>query len=413
MARSKTNHLGYVIAGVVIGLAGGLGFGLIPLGNGEIDLTEATNVVENGSGVRPLPELNLVGTEDLGITPLSINAGQFLTPDEQNNISVYEARNEGVVNISTETLAYSLFFEPIPQEGSSGSGSIIDSRGYILTNNHVIRSAVRVFVTLASGTRLEAEVVGVDRENDLAVLKIDPRTERLTVIPLGSTDGLRVGQKVLAIGNPFSFDRTLTTGVISGLGRPISTSTGQIINNMIQTDASINPGNSGGPLLDNQGNLIGVNTMIFTPTGGSVGVGFAVPVETAKRVIPDLIEFGRVQRGWIDIVPIQIFPQLAAFAQLPVTEGVLISQIESGGPAEAAGLRGGNPRNAVRSGNTIIYLGGDILIEIDGTRVSTLAHIFDALEDNKPGERVKVVYLRNGRQFETEVELILRPDRYM
>lgn len=338
-------------------------------------------------------------------------ADGYLTPDEINNISVYEARNTGVVNITTETISYSFFFEPIPQEGSTGSGSIIDPRGYILTNNHVISNSVRVYVTLANGNRYEAELVGTDPENDLAVLKIDPGDEELTIIPLGSTNNLKVGQKVLAIGNPFSFDRTLTTGVISGLGRPIQSQSGTIINNMIQTDASINPGNSGGPLLDNQGKLIGVNTMIYTTSGGSVGVGFAVPVKTAKRVIPDLIEYGRVQRGWIDISPIQLFPQLVSYAKLPVSSGVLVSRVEPGGKAEAAGIQGGSARTAVRYGSTIIYLGGDIIIEIDGTQISNVASIYEALEDNKPGEKVKVVYLRNGTRHETEVELILRPER--
>ena len=274
MRRSIWSQFGFILAGVAIGAALMIGFGIV-----SVERPQPAIVAE----LRANEAAPISGSSGPPAMVIPTNSDSFLTPDEVNNISVYESRNRGVVNITTETVAYTLFFDPIPQEGSSGSGSIIDPKGYILTNNHVIRNAVRVFVTLASGSRFEAEIVGVDPENDLAVLKIDPGDQALTVIPLGTTEGLRVGQKVLAIGNPFSFDRTLTTGVISGLGRPIRAQTGTIINNMIQTDASINPGNSGGPLLDNQGNIIGVNTMIYTPTGGSVGVGFAVPVETAEE----------------------------------------------------------------------------------------------------------------------------------
>lgn len=420
MKRRFSYQLSFIFLGIIIGLVIAFGFGILPIPQGLMALGGSrtpTNTLEPvgtlGTGVQPLPEVELPRIDSPGFLMAQNPGDRFMTPDELNNIAVYEARNEGVVNITTETIAHSLFFEPIPQEGSTGSGSIIDPRGYILTNNHVIRNAVRVFVILASGTRLEAEIVGVDPENDLAVLRIDPKGEELTVIPLGNSNNLRIGQKVLAIGNPFSFDRTLTTGVVSGLGRPIRTNRGTIINDMIQTDASINPGNSGGPLLDNQGNLIGVNTMIFTPTGGSVGVGFAVPVETARRVIPDLIEFGRVQRGWIDIVPIQLFPQLVNFANLPVSQGILISQLQPGGRAEAAGLRGGNTRNAVRSGATLIYLGGDVIVQIDSTPVASIADIFTALESRKPGDRVTVHFIRNNERMQTQVELVPRPERYM
>jgi S1-C subfamily serine protease len=267
-------------------------------------------------------------------------------------------------------------------------------------------------VTLAGGDRLEAEIVGVDPENDLAVLRFDPGDRELTTIPLGSSANLRVGQKVLAIGNPFSFDRTLTTGVVSGLGRPIQNDNGTIIQGMIQTDASINPGNSGGPLLDSQGNLIGVNTMIYSPSGGSVGVGFAVPVDTAKRVLPDLLAFGRVNRGWIDINPIQLFPELVSFARLPVERGILVSRLVDGGEAEQAGLRGGSRNNAVRYGQTIIYLGGDVIVEIDGTPTNTIAHLYEALEDNRPGDVVDVVYFRGRQRRETTVRLIQRPEQF-
>jgi S1-C subfamily serine protease len=181
---------------------------------------------------------------------------------------------------------------------------------------------------------------------------------------------------------------------------------------MIQTDASINPGNSGGPLLNSAGEMIGINTMIYSPSGGSIGIGFAVPVETAQRVVPDLIEYGVVRRGWIDIVPREIIPQLARYANLPVTRGVLVSEVIEGGNADEAGLRGGDPREAVRYGRTIIYLGGDIIVEVDGTEINSLANLYEALEDNIPGERVTVRYLRNRRgPLETTVVLSERPKR--
>ena len=340
--------------------------------------------------------------------------GGSLTEDELRTISVFEMRNDGVVNISTQRLTLNWFFEPVPEQGQSGSGSIIDSRGYVLTNNHVVAGATEVNITLADGTTVTGEVVGTDVENDLAVLEFDPAGHDFATIPLGDSSRLRVGQKVLAIGNPFAIGRTLTTGVISGLGRSVRTGDNYIINGLIQTDASINPGNSGGPLLNSSGEMIGINTMIYSSSGGSIGIGFAVPVDTARRVVPDLIQFGRVRRGWIEVVPVQLFPQLVRFSRLPVDEGLLVSQVGPGGNAEVAGLRGGdaqNPRNRVQYRNTIIYLGGDIITEVNDIPVATLANLFEALEDSRPGDTVTVTYIRSGRERTTNVELVERPDR--
>jgi S1-C subfamily serine protease len=334
-----------------------------------------------------------------------------LSQDERETISIFESRNDGVVNISTQRVTVDWFFEVVPRQGQSGSGSIIDQRGYILTNNHVIEGASEITVTLADGTTLPAELVGSDRENDLAVLKIETDGRELTTIPLGDSNRLRVGQKVLAIGNPFAIGRTLTTGVISGVGRSIRSEENFIINDLIQTDASINPGNSGGPLLNSSGEMIGINTMIYSSSGGSIGIGFAVPVNTAKRVVPDLIEFGVVRRGWIEVVPVQLFPQLVRFARMNTEEGILISQVVPGGNADAAGLRGGNQDERVEYRNTVIYLGGDIITEVDGTPIRTLSNLFEALEDNRPGEQVVVKYVRGNRERETTVTLVERPQR--
>ena len=329
--------------------------------------------------------------------------------DERENITIYEQLNQGVVNITTETVAINWFLEPVPQEGGSGSGSIFDTRGYVITNNHVIENAYKVYINLADGSQYEGTVVGIDPENDIAVLKFDPpRNTELRIIPFGSSDNLRVGQKVLAIGNPFALERTLTVGIVSGLGRPIQISTNRIIRDMIQTDASINPGNSGGPLLDARGRMIGINTMIYSPSGGSVGIGFAIPVNTAKRVVAEILEFGKVRRGWIDATVVQIFPALVRYAKLPVETGLLVSRTRRNGLAEKAGLNQGS--DPVQYGRSIIYLGGDIITAVNGMKTNTLADLYSSLESNKPGEIVKVDILRGGRPLSLNITLADREE---
>jgi S1-C subfamily serine protease len=329
--------------------------------------------------------------------------------DERENITVYEQYNEAVVNITTEVVGINWFLEPVPQSGGSGSGSIIDAEGYILTNYHVIEKAYKVFINLFDGTQLEGSVIGVDPENDLAVIKFTPpEGMNLKTIPYGDSSNLKVGQKVLAIGNPFALERTLTVGIVSGLGRPIQISRQNIVRNMIQTDASINPGNSGGPLLDSQGRMIGINTMIYSPSGGSVGIGFAVPVNTAKRVVAELIEHGKVRRGWIDATVVQLFPALVNYAKLPISEGLLISRTRRGGFAERAGIRQGS--EPVRYGSSVIYLGGDILVSANGIKVATLADLYSALENNRPGDAVEIEVIRTGKPFKINVTLADREE---
>ncbi|NOY08929.1 MAG: trypsin-like serine protease [Spirochaetes bacterium] len=334
-----------------------------------------------------------------------------LSSDEENNIKIYEKLNAGVVNITSISVEYNWFLEPVPKSGT-GSGSIIDEDGHILTNYHVVKDADNLSITLADGSEYKGSIVGVDPENDLAVIKFNPKGKLLTIMPFGSSKNLKVGQKVLAIGNPFALERTLTTGIVSGLGRPVRNQSGLIIQQMIQTDASINPGNSGGPLLNSSGEMIGINTMIFSPSGGSVGIGFAVPIDTAKRVVPDLIRYGYVRRGWIAIVPVQLFPALVKYANLPVRSGILVSEVSPGSNAEKAGLRGGSHKKAVRSGSKIIYLGGDIITEIDKTPVNSLADMFTALEDNKPGEVVEVKIIRGRFKKTLYIKLSERPKRF-
>ena len=350
-------------------------------------------------------------TRPFQIETQKINATDLIpyAEDERENISIYEQLNSAVVNITTETMAINWFLEPVPQEGGSGSGSIIDTNGFVLTNNHVIENAYKVFINLADGSQYEGTVVGTDPDNDIAVLKFDPpRGTELRVVPYGDSGNLKVGQKVLAIGNPFALERTLTVGIVSGLGRPIQISRQHIVRDMIQTDASINPGNSGGPLLDTQGRMIGINTMIYSPSGGSVGIGFAVPVNTAKRVVTEIRQYGKVRRGWIDATMVQIFPSLVRYAKLPVNSGLLVSRTRRNGFAEKAGIRqGGEP---VQYGRSVIYLGGDIITSVDSMKTNSLADLYSALEDNKPGEKVKVEILRSGRTLELELTLADREE---
>ncbi len=342
-------------------------------------------------------------------TPVLSDVSGTYTQDERENIDVYERLNAGVVNITTEVVAINWFLEPMPKEGGSGSGSIIDQRGYVLTNNHVIKDAYKVYINLADGTRIEGKVIGADSENDLAVVKFDPpKGMALTIIPFGESSNLKVGQKVLAIGNPFGLERTLTRGIVSGLGRPVQEDSQTIIRDMIQTDASINPGNSGGPLLNSRGEIIGVNTMIYSPSGGSVGVGFAVPVNTARRIVPDLIKYGMVKRGWIDAEYVQLFPALIEYMKekgspLPIEKGLLVSSARKGGNADRSGIRGGG--TSVRYYQSVFNVGGDIIVSVDGMPVSSLADLYSALEDNKPGDSVKVEYYRGGKRMSVTLAL--------
>ena len=365
------------------------------------------------TGARAERSIPVVAADGGGVATVAARPVQFragaagLTNDEANNIEIYQKYNEGVVNITALMPEYHWFLNAVPRFGSgAGSGTVIDRDGYILTNYHVVGDARQVSVTLADGEEREGEVVGVDPENDLAVVKLDPRGLHLTVIPFGRSSDLQVGQKVLAIGNPFALSRTLTTGVVSGLGRPVRADYGAIIQEMIQTDASVNPGNSGGPLLNSRGEMIGLNTTIISPSGGSVGIGFAVPIDTARRVLPELLRHGEVRRGWIDVRPVQLFPRLARQLRLPVARGILVSEVIDGGNAAASGLRGGD--RPVRWGRSVFRAGGDIIVEVDGVATDTIADLFNALEDNKPGERVEVVYLRGTRRRTATVELSRR-----
>lgn len=328
------------------------------------------------------------------------------TQDESQNINVYNLCNEAVVNINTKITAYDWFLEPYVQDGGSGSGSIIDKRGYILTNVHVIQGATKIYVSLFDGTQYEAEVVGQDLDSDLAVIKFNPpEGMSLKTISFGDSTSLKVGQKVIAIGNPFGLERTMTTGIVSGLGRPIQNSNNRIIRNMVQTDAAINPGNSGGPLLDSSGRMIGINTMIKSSSGSSAGVGFAVPSETAIRVVADLLKYGKVQRGQIDATIVQLSRRIAQYAGLDIAEGILISEVVEGGNAEKAGIKGGTQAAYYGSRRDIIYIGGDVITKIDDINITSIADYYSALESKKPGDTVTLVIHRNRKDLTVKLTL--------
>ncbi len=380
-----------------------IGFGVIEFDSK--DPATADSVIQD-------PVFVLETSLDNQIYSVGLSDNEY-TESEQENIRIYEALNKAVVNITTEKLSLNWFLEPVPTDGGTGSGSIIDKKGYVLTNYHVVKDTYKLYINLFDGSQFEGEVIGQDSENDLAVVQFDPDGFDLTTISFGNSETLKVGQKVLAIGNPFGYDRTLTTGIVSGLSRPVRTSRNLVIQGMIQTDASINPGNSGGPLLDSHGRMIGINTMIYTPSGGSVGIGFAVPVDTAKRIVPDLISYGHVNRGWIDIYPVQLEPNIVRYGKLAVSKGILVSRLDSGSNAAAAGIRGGDLNKPVQYGRSVIYFGGDIIVNIDGLEVNSLEDLFSALEDNKPGESVEVKLIRGKKNITTTVILTERPEELL
>lgn len=324
-----------------------------------------------------------------------------LSEDERNNIEVYRELSQTVVNITSTRLRLNFWMQVVPEQGT-GSGFFIDSRGYIVTNNHVIADSRQLEVTLQDHTALEARVVGRDPVNDLAVLQIDCPKDRCRPLRLARGNDLVVGQKVLAIGNPFGLERTLTTGIVSSLGRSLETGDG-VLQDLIQTDAAINPGNSGGPLLNTRGEVIGVNTAILSRTGESAGIGFAVPAATLHRILPDLIESGRVIRPWVGIEGVTLTPRLVRALQLPVEEGVLVGRVAEGSSAARAGIRGGDRR--VFAGNVPLIIGGDILVEIDGEPVRRTRDLDRILQNKRPGDQAEFVYVRNGERIARQVEL--------
>jgi len=338
----------------------------------------------------------LTAAEEMGAVPAGVSDPNTTT-DEQNSIEVYKTISPGVAFINTTS--YSQDFWGGTQEGKgNGSGSVIDSSGHILTNYHVIEGAQKLTVSFGGEKVYPATLVGGDPDTDLAVIQIEP-PPGLTVVPLGNSDGLVVGQKVLAIGNPFGLDRTLTTGVISGLQRPIRARNNRPIDAAIQTDASINPGNSGGPLLDKYGRMIGINSQILSPAGGSVGVGFAIPVNTAKRVIPQIIQFGEVRRPKLGASLPSVKDLAERGYKMPVQQGLLVYSLVPGGAGERAGL------HPVTDDGSI----GDIITAADGQPINDMDDLFRLLDKKQIGDSVDLQVYRNGKTTSVPVKLTAAP----
>lgn len=324
---------------------------------------------------------------------------------ERRTVEVYERVAPSVVNITTRVMRRGFFFEAIPEEGA-GSGFIIDTDGHILTNYHVVEGAESVEVGLGDDQIFPAQVVGTDPRNDIAVLRIEAPAELLAPVTFGDAASLAVGQRAIAIGNPFGqFGRTLTTGVISALDRTLETSGGRVISGIIQTDAAINRGNSGGPLLDSAGRVIGINSAIFSPTGTSAGVGFAIPSDTILRVLPELLELGYYRHPYLGVrYAYAVTPRLADALDLSVDSGLLLVQLYSGSPLDQAGVRQAQ-REAIL-GNRRIYLGGDILTAIDGQPVVSMEQLQLLLENKyRVGNTVTVSLVRDGNHFDLQVQL--------
>lgn len=324
---------------------------------------------------------------------------------ESQNVRIYRNAAPAVANIVTRAVEYDFFYGPVPTEGA-GSGFLIDAQGHILTDNHVVDGAQTIEVTFGGPdqTHYKAKLLGKDTRNDIALLQINPGTHKLTPLTLGDSASLQVGQRVLAIGNPFGqFESTLTTGVVSALGRTVQTSDTTFIDQAIQTDAAINRGNSGGPLLNSHGEVIGINTAIYSPSETSAGIGFAIPINTARRVAEDLITQGRVRRAVIGADGRALWPELAEALNLSVKQGMLIERVAPGGPAAQAGIHGGT--RSVLAGMQELRIGGDVLVGIDGTEIRSQSDLILLLNRHRPGDTIKVTVVRDGKRVEIPVRL--------
>ena len=381
------------IANILSGLLGGLVVlvvGAILISTDVIETGDSQTVVRQSPITAPASDTGSAGGRTVG--------------------DIYDDEGRGVAFISATGVS-SEESSPFgaPQEGTAtGSGFVVDREGTILTNAHVVEGADSVSVNFEEGgEEIDAEVKGVDPSSDLAVLKVDPAdVDHLNPIPLGDSSKVEVGDPVVAIGNPFGYSRTVTTGIVSGLQREIQAPNGFQIPNVIQTDASINPGNSGGPLLDSRGRVIGMNSQIATGGGqGSVGIGFAVPVNTAKQLLPQLKKGGEIKRAYLGIQMSDVTAEVAKELDLPVDAGALIAEVTDGGPADDAGLEGSDGTS-----DQGVPQGGDVLVEVDGDTINSSDDVAAAIADNSPGDEIEVVYYRDGDRETAKVELGERPD---
>jgi S1-C subfamily serine protease len=382
------NRTGWTTLGaLLVGLAAGAW-----LADGKAPWTDATHAMAQ--------------TSPVSASALQSSPPPALSTDEQRNISVYETANRSVVNIDTKALAIDPIFGIRQAAEGAGSGAILDRQGHIITNYHVIDGAQQISVTLASNDVFPAELIGGDKEHDIAVLKIEAPPELLVPVNLGTSEHLRVGQRVYAVGNPFGWDGTMTTGIVSSLNRNLpSRVEGRQMKSLIQTDAAMNPGNSGGPLLDANARMIGMCVAIASRTGQNTGIGFAIPIDRIKSIVPELIEHGRIVRADIGIIDV-----------METREGLVVRQVAKGGPAEQAGIRGGRVViQQLKRGNLVLaerpipdYSQADRVVAFDGEEVRTGVQFQDKLWSHKPGDVVTLTVVRDGQRV--DVPITLRAD---
>ncbi|HEX8065450.1 MAG TPA: trypsin-like peptidase domain-containing protein [Thermoleophilaceae bacterium] len=390
---TKTSSASHLVSGALGGLIAVV-VGAILIAAGVIDTGDDKTVVRESAGsALPIAEGGASGASGQTVNDIyrRTDAG----------VAFVQARVSG----SQESVIPGL---PTPRGGrSTGSGFALDRQGYILTNAHVVEGAKDVTVRFGDEDAVEAKVEGSDPSTDLAVLKVDPSKVKVQPIPLGDSGKVRVGDQVIAIGNPFGLEHTVTTGIVSALQRSISAPNGFSIDNVIQTDASINPGNSGGPLLDGAGRVIGINAQIETGGNGrgSVGIGFAIPIDTAKKVVPQLKENGEVQHAYIGVTTAPV-PDDSGDLNLPVDDGALVQDVADGSPAEKAGLRAGKTETAEG-----LVIGGDVIVAVDGAAVREPADVAAAIADNKPGDRIRIEYYRGRTKRSVQLTLGERPKR--
>lgn len=383
-------------------LVSGIAGGLVVLALGATLL--GTGVINTGDTRREI--IREVPTRGAAVTSTRQDGKTRSVAD------IYKRSAAGVVFVTARVITQtdSPFGFPLEQEGlATGSGFVLDKDGFILTNAHVVEGARDASVRFEEGGDLvDAKVVGRDLSTDIAVLKIDPDDAKLEPLPLGNSNRVRVGDPAIAIGNPFGYDRTVTTGIISALQRQITAPNGFTIGHVIQTDAPINPGNSGGPLLNADGQVIGINSQIATAgSRGSVGIGFAVPINTAKKVVPQLEQHGRIVHAYLGVTTYPLNKDLSNAVNLDIDRGALIQEVTPGGPAGRAGLRAGK----IHTDEGII-LGGDIIVEVDGERIAKPDDVAAAISDNKPGESVEVKYYRDNKLETKRIKLGTRPSSF-
>jgi S1-C subfamily serine protease len=332
------------------------------------------------------------------LTQAAEGQGQ-LDSEESVNVNVYKRAVPSVVNIKSRSVSFNFFYGVVPEEGQ-GTGFILDKEGHIMTNYHVVANARQIEVTLYNRKNYKADLIGTDALHDLAIIQI--HAPNLTPAVIGDSRGLQVGQKVFAIGNPFGLSGTMTRGIVSSI-RSVEEPNGNKIDEAIQTDAAINPGNSGGPLLNSRAEVIGVNAMIASNVGQSAGIGFAIPINTAKAVVNDLVSYGRVRRPALGISSLPISPELAQELGLAANYGLLVMEVVPGGPADRAGIHGG--KQEAWLGNTRILVGGDLIVAIDGAQVGETQDLTQIMNNHRAGDKVTVTYMRGRKKLEAAVTL--------